>query len=378
MRVMFNGYAKPEVGGPQGYALVFQSEMRARGFDVVGIMLRRPETGLSGGNRIQIAQDSVRLYEVDLGTSQVVYGIEPGLPPVTLEAIDRLVSILKSEAPDVLVLNGFSLANACLAKAATFLKIPLIFSHHGFWSAEIPGTLPQAAQERMRKMEQEAIRDAHVNVYLNEWSIGRAREAYPATIRSDDLVIPLPFNPVFLRTSKAAIASDGRPLVGFVARWDPIKNIGLVRAFAESAKDMRIVSPIRIGGRKSLQDEEELFRTAVEPLEPMSQETLAGLYRSCDLLILPSRFDVSPTVVMEAALQGRGTIISDGVGWLPTYERLGMEDWIVRDPTPERLEAAVRRCLGKPVPSAFVDEILERHHPDRVFDAWASLLTSRI
>lgn len=352
--------------------------MRARGIETIGIVFQSPESGALDRARVDTAHGPIHHYVLDLHAYEVAYHPEPGWPPAVIQAADRVVEILRAEKPDAVVLNVCSAANAYLARAATLLRIPIFFYHHGLWAAEMASTLPAVALERMRKMESDAIREARTNIYLNEWNIQRVRETYPETSRNDDEVIPLPFNPIFLQHASPTIASDGRPIIGFVARWDPVKNIRLVREFAESARDLHVVSTISIGGRKSLQSEEQPFRSAVDVIEPVSQEALAGLYRSCDLLILPSRFDMLGGVVMEAALQGRGTIISDGVGWVPVYERLGMEEWIVRDPTPERLEAAVRRCLGKPVPQVFVDEILEHHQPDRVFDALASLLTTRI
>ncbi|WKZ28888.1 MAG: glycosyltransferase family 4 protein [Patescibacteria group bacterium] len=378
MRILFNGYAKPGVGGPQCHASGFQVALRARGFDAVGIVLRRALDGAEQPSRIETPSGPMHQHFLDLATNEALRRPEPGLPPAVEAAAERVVEILSSEAPDALILNGFSLANAYLAHAAERLNIPFYFSHHGFWFAEIPAALPLAAQARMRAMESEAIRAARANVYLNAWSRERVEEAYPGSRRQDDVVIPLPYNPVFLNEAAPSIASDDRATVGFVARWDPIKNIGLMRAFAQAAMDVRVLAPIEIGGRKSLAAEEDAFPSVVQIMPPLPQEALPGFYRSCDLMVLPSRFDVSPTVVMEAALQGRGTVISDRVGWVETYERLGMEDWIVRDPSPERLETAVRRCLGKPVPKRFRDEVLDHHHPDRVFDAWASLLTSNV
>ncbi len=378
MRIVFNGYAKSGVGGPQCYASGFQVALRERGFDVVGIVLRRSVDGDEAPSRIETPSGPMHHYVLDLATHEALHRPEPGLPAAVEAAAGRVLEILASEAPDALVLNGFSLANGYLAHAAERLGIPFFFSHHGFWFAEIPATLPFEAQARLRAMESGAIRAARANVYLNAWSRARVEGAYPGACREDDAVIPLPYNPVFLNEVAPAIAPDDHSTIGFVARWDPIKNIGIVRAFAQAAQDLRVIAPMSVGGRDSLLNEEKAFRAAVGVVDPLPQEALPGFYRSCDLMILPSRFDVSPTVVMEAALQGRGTVISDQVGWVDAYVRLGMEDWIVPDPTPERLEDAVRRCLGKPVPKTFSDEIIERHHPDLVFDAWSSLLTSRV
>ncbi|GEM_PF-3141114 len=377
MRVIFNGYAADGVGGPQRYASAFQAAMRDRGIDAIGLAMRKPSGSESDPVELRHPHGVTRLHFLEIATRAAVFDPEPGTPAAVADAAEAVVGLLEREKPDAVVLNGFSLTNAYLARAAGLLGIPFHVSHHGFWFAEIPATLPEAAQARMRKMEADAIREATANIYLNDWSVARVREAYPDAAREDDIVIPLPYNELFREPAAPTLPPDPRPTLGFVARWDPIKDVALVRAFAESASDLRVVSPIRVGGRPSLASEEDAFRRAVSVVDPLSQAELAGFYRSCDLMLLPSRFDVSPTVVMEAALQGRGTVIAPTTGWIDAYERLGMEDWVMRERTPEGLAAAVRRCLGRPVHAPFAEEIKERHSPGRVFDAWASLISSR-
>lgn len=352
--------------------------MRDRGFDMVGLVLENASPAETSLDPV-ISHESfgeVHTYRLFSASQQAVYDPTPGIPEDVEVAADRVLEVVKLEAPDLIVISGFSLKMWYLARAAMRLKIPYLMSHHGMWFAEIAPTLPQAAQDRMRRMEFEATMGAVQNVYLNHWSITQLRQEYPQSDRDNDVVIPLPFNPIFLEPTPPmdlSVEEGSLPIVGFVGRWDPIKNPALIREVAERSSTWRIVAPLIVGQRASLQDEEEKFLRAVRVIPPLAPESLAKFYRACDLLILPSRFDVNPTVVMEAALQGKGTIITNTVGWYDAYVRHDMTDWIAQ-PTVESLYQAIEHNLGTPCPSSFIDEIREHHHPDRVFDAWAELL----
>ena len=378
MRVVFNSYQTFGAGGPQKYASLFQSELRKRAIDVVGLALVQQTHGAramkpfwkheEGGDRF--------IAHLNLESECVVRSARPGIPKIVRDVARKVTRILATLKPDQVVLNGFSLSNWYLAQAATNLRIPFHFSHHGCWFAEIPTTLPKAAQTRMLSMERWATEHADTNIYLNPWSQSQVRKAYPGARRTNDLIIPLPFNPLFLkRAPRLPIQKNKRPVVGFVGRWDPIKRVDFVRKLAERMPHIQFICHTHVGGRKSLMDEENRFSKAVHVLKPVSQTLLPAFYRACDLLILPSRFDVSPTVVMEAALQGRGTLISPEVGWTDAYAKNDMDTWIVRKTDLATWQHAIEQHLKKKPGPAFRTHLLKAHHPKTVFDAWASLIS---
>lgn len=377
IRVLTNQYFSQTVGGPQRYGPLFMEALRSRGFDTIGIILKPLPKEEKGPMRVDIHSEpwgEIHTIERFLGLNVMLNDLGEPYPVEINEILSDVTSAVERIAPEVIVLSGFGVSNWYLAEAARRLGIPFVLSHHGFWFHEI-GNAPAAIQPRLLRMEQSATEQAAVNVYLNTWSRQLMHQHYPTTLREDDHVIPLPYNPVFLEdVEPLPLDVSEKIVVGFVARWDTIKNVVVVRELAEQARDMYVISPMRIGLRTELKEEEQRFREVVDVREPMLPEDLVRLYRRCDVMILPSRFDVSPTVVMEAALQGKGTIISPNVGWIDLYERHHMNDWVVRDVTAQHLEEAIRTCHALSPPRAFLDEIREKHHPDRVFDLWSSLI----
>lgn len=377
-RVLTNQYFSMTVGGPQKYGPLFMSALRARGHEAVGLVLKPLPKEKNGPPHIQIHHEEWgEVFDVErfLGLNMMMKEAGDPFPEGIPEILDDITNIVSRVAPDCIVLSGFGVTNWYIAEAARRLGIPYILSHHGFWFQEI-GNSPKDIQPRLLDMEREATERAVMNVYLNEWSRRVMHHQYPSTIREDDLVIPLPYNPIYLNpATPLPLVAPGKIVVGFIGRWDPIKNVVVVRELAERAKDVHIITAMRIGLRSELKEEEDLFKSVVDVRDPLPPEDLARLYQRCDLMILPSRFDVSPTVVMEAALQGKGTIISSNVGWVDLYERQHMHDWILQGVTSELLERSIRLCHGFTPPQDFLDEIRKNHHPDRVFDRWSALIT---
>src|SRR3989344_5281085 len=102
MRILFNGYAKSGVGGPQCHASGFQAALRARGFDVVGIVLCRKINDAVSSSRIEASSGPTHQYFLDLATEEALRNPEPGYPAGVQTAMERVVEILASEATDAL------------------------------------------------------------------------------------------------------------------------------------------------------------------------------------------------------------------------------------------------------------------------------------
>ncbi len=354
MRILTNIYEDKHVaGGPQRYAPSFVRAMQERGHHVVGFFLK----GLLGST-----------YKA--AVSAAVGDARPGMPEALEEARAALAPLVRDARGDVLVLHGFSLANWLLFDAARSQGVPCVVARHGFWYKEIGSALPPAVIRRMEEMERESLAGAACNVFLNAWSVGKMEERHPGILGDRTAVIPLPYDPAFADPAPVSATANR---IGFVARWDPIKNIPLVRAFAEAYPSYDVVALTRVGGRRPLEQEEEPFARAVRVLPPVEPSELRSFYASCAALILPSHFDVNPTVVMEAALQGRATVITDGVGWADLYRAHGM-DALITEPNADALAAAVKEAVARPLPASFVNDIRERCAPDHVFDAWHDLI----
>src|SRR3989338_71757 len=170
-----------------------------------------------------------------------------------------------------------------------------------------------------KDIEKEAAETASTNIFLNEYS----REVFQNTVRPDvmrgSIIIPLPHSGWPFTGNFIPQKRDAR-ILGVVARWDRIKNQGAILAVAEEVNRQRLPWRIRsvteIPDTPVQADFKARYRELIDILPHMKREALREFYGSVDMMILPSHFDVSPTVVMEAVSVGIPTLISPNVGWV--------------------------------------------------------------
>jgi glycosyltransferase involved in cell wall biosynthesis len=114
----------------------------------------------------------------------------------------------------------------------------------------------------------------------------------------------------------------------------------------------------------------------------MSPDLLKQFYQEQDVLIVPSRFDVSPTVVLEALTQGIPVIISKNTGWVDVFKQFGLGSMII-DPTASG--ARIAQVIGKLQNqhpeyrsrySKLRTHLLSQHNPRRVFAQYLALFKS--
>lgn len=111
-------------------------------------------------------------------------------------------------------------------------------------------------------------------------------------------------------------------LLSFVGRLSPEKNIdGLIKALHEYSFDFKLIV-IGDGPEKAklekLAEKLDLQRQVIFWGQESHTETLA-IMKSCDALILPSKTEVFPTVVLEALALGR-PVIATNVGGVAEVE----------------------------------------------------------
>jgi hypothetical protein len=78
---------------------------------------------------------------------------------------------------------------------------------------------------------------------------------------------------------------------------------------------------------------------------------------------------------MEAALQGRMTVISPNVGWVSEYKRLGLGEWIVDFNKPKQAIEKIVSLISKnnEAVAKFVRSIETKHGARPVFEAYDKL-----
>jgi phosphatidylinositol alpha-1,6-mannosyltransferase len=152
---------------------------------------------------------------------------------------------------------------------------------------------------------------------------------------------------------RAALGLESAEVVLFVGRFAPLKNVSLlIEAFAllrgdrprarlvlvgEGALEGRLRSEARRLGIESA----VLFAGARPPHE------LPSYYAAADVFALPSSFDNSPNVLLEA-MACELPVVATRVGGVPRYVQDGQNGLLVEPGQPAALAAALARVLDDP------------------------------
>ncbi len=382
------GSKKQIKGGPANFAKYFSAHAAKEGHSWIGIVQR-----MTSGRRVFLRKlgekpncEYVGCFLVSDRIEEFLHAKRTVDPCVYFEAeIDRLACFLEEQRADVVFLNGYSLFSWMVLRAAWKKQIPLVVQHAGILTIEVTlykHLYSSAARKMLIEMERDTARYATKQVFLNEYSREVFQEQVAPLERARTQIIPLPY---------AETANASRPLtqvsvdpassvrIGCVARWDRIKNhkavLELAKEIERQKRPWSIESVTTVPPTNKFLAFKKAYQKRIRVTPPMDAEALRAFYRRMDVLILPSLFDVSPTVVMEAAHEGRLTLIAPQVGWVTEYRAHGLESCIVDFSNPvnvvKQLEQALLHTNIRPF-----QVYMEQHHaPREVFQAYIRLFT---
>lgn len=394
MRILSNGYRakrnkKVFYGGTRNFNPLMMRELNRLGHQVVNLnihgktkvddkfLLRQEDKGKNPSWFLKLRLNLVDIYSAKKGKI-------PDSLNKPLETIKQVIIGLK---PDIVMLNGFSVINWFIMRAAYELKIPVVVGHHGLWFKEfgnINDNMSKATQDILRAMEKDAARMTAMQVFLNDFSRQEFAKNLIKPRPGHSTIIPLPYNPVFAKAKgkslKPKFFDTDMIKVGMVSRWDPVKAPQNFLRFAREARRQKM--PLEFYAVLKLKDKhpkiekyKKGFEDEIKIIPQLPQEELPEFYRQMDVLLLPSNFDVSPTVVMEAALMGRMTAISPNVGWVSEYEKLGLGEWVIDFNNPKAATIKFMSLISKNKnsPAKFAKHIKDKHSPKEVFKAYDKL-----
>ncbi len=296
------------------------------------------------------------------------------------DAIDRIAEEFTLLKPDVFFLNGFSAKAYLLFRAAVKAGIPVVSAHHGLWFLEAfaHAIIPQEAILRRKAAERDIVASSAKNIFLSPLS-KRVFEEYVGKIPPQHFsLIALPYNPLFAEQPDAPMPLHKKIRVGIVGRWDPIKNH---HAYLELTKKARaqgldwefvavtLLNP-QVEALANIHDEYSDFITVYPHMDP---KELRELYRTLDIVVVPSHFETFCGVVMEAILQGKPVLISSGVGWVDAFEEYGLAHWITSFEDPAFVIEKIKQMVHEVPPQKLIDDVLRENSPEVVFAQYERL-----
>lgn len=299
--------------------------------------------------------------------------------------LQTLRRFIRKTKPDLLFLNGFSVYAWLLLAAAHEEALPIVIQHAGIAKMEFDTYKHLYTVQGRRillEMERDIVRFASKQIFLNKYSQDVFANVVSKIPPDQAICIPLPYERgIIEKASRRSQVRSTRGLhIGCVARWDRIKNHQAIFALAQAIQTQKlpwsITTVTKILPTAADRTFKDRYAKMIEVIAPMDRSALKAFYRTLDVLILPSHFDVSPTVVMEAALLGKPTLIAPTVGWVSEYQACGLDHWIIDFSDPEQVITRLKQLMGTPVPPTFKKFLQKTHAPDRVFRAYLSVFTS--
>ena len=397
MKIFSNGYPTnmPNAeavsqGGPANFARLFSTFVTSNtSHSWVGIMVSH-----SKSKTIRIKKsfsfpqrDYFKFYLPKKYYRLITQANKVADPAIILEKpIKRLASLIKKENPDVVFLNGFSLFNWILLKAAVEAKVPIAIQHAGIWTKELnlyKHIYTKAGLKIMKQMEKDSTYLCSAEVFLNTWSRDYYQKHVAKKISGTVGIIPLPFDFASFaslpKSQKKSVLSHLRPglKIGTIARWDRIKNhkafLSLARAAKREGLPWQFYSVTKIPENTRFAASKKSYEKNIKVVRSLDRVGIYDFCRAMDLLILPSLFDVSPTVVLEAVSVKTPIVISGNVGYAHDFKESGAKDWVIDFKDIKKAKEKIKKIMQKPLPQTLQNQIKVNHGHEKVFLSYLNL-----
>jgi glycosyltransferase involved in cell wall biosynthesis len=381
------GSDKPAKGGPANFAKRFKEFLRGDhhwiGLIVSFPLVKSPsiksirEKGQCRYYHLSVPLESVRTIEharKNLDT-EIIFE----------KSINKISSLLRKTKPDVIFLNGYAVSNWLLLKAAQKEKIPIVVQHAGVWTKELEmyhDFYSKTGQKLLAGMENELSEIVDAEIFLNSWS----RRYYDANVVRTDKrkshIIPLPLDFDSYKNSLGRKKPNDTLNIGIVARWDRIKNHEAIANLAEQAmKDglpWKFHSVTVIPDTNKKKQLKDLYRKNIKIVPPLTQNGIKRFCQKMDLVILPSHFDVSPNIVLEAIGCGTSVAISKNVGFVDDFKENDAKGWIIDFNLPKSAIKKISKIANRPMPLILSKKLISKHQSSKVFLTYIKLFQNLI
>jgi L-malate glycosyltransferase len=244
----------------------------------------------------------------------------------------------------VVVAHSFDFyANVMLIPAARLAGVPLVIGSHR-QLGDLLSPMKRRVQAALFRLCDRVICNSHAaSKALIEHGLPSSKVA----------VIPNGISDAsFARTEPALPRSSDILRVGMIARMnDPCKNhVAFLRVAARLAANVSNVEFLLVGDgllRPSLEKMTQDLGLANRTRFLGNREDIPAVLASMDVLVLPSRSESLPNVIIESMAAGV-PVVATSVGGVPELVKEGETGFLVPPEDDDRLLAAVERLLASP------------------------------
>lgn len=244
--------------------------------------------------------------------------------------IRNLRRIIERESPDIISYSGTYTFPWLLLQASKKSDAKKVVT--------IDGIIELESSEPLRhEMGRDFINLRKFSYIFPSTLAKKTLESIHGVIFSKFLISPNGISPIFLNQPEKRQSDTRKAKIGFVGRFQPVKNPlymielsqqlkenGLpFEIFALSGSENNFTCEYKRNVAKKMESE------GIVLLPPHGEEELAEFYRKMDLLIVPSLFETHANVTLESLACGTPVCVSKNVGSSEILKKMGLEQLIV-------------------------------------------------
>ena len=315
------------------------------------------------------AEDAAQVPVVDVEPGFRVIHVSAGplepvprydLPALVEPFVEETTRLLDAGPPVEVLHANYWLSGAVAHKLKHLRDIPMVATFHTLARVKADAGIDDDPEQRAR-IEHEVIACADLMLASTDAEREQLAVHYGAVSDRVEVVPPGVDHSVFFpddaRVAKVRLGLDGRRVLLFAGRIQPLKGVGLaVRCLAELRDPDTML--LVVGGPSGLDGREELARVRelagelgvagrVQFVPPQPHTRLADFYRAADVCIVPSRAESFGLVALEAAACGT-PVVAASVGGLRSLVDDGATGFLVDDRDPAAYAAPVALLLEDP------------------------------
>lgn len=377
-------------GGPANFARLFYNDISFCSKNSwIGVMFKKSNFSSPRFKKIH-AFPGRTYYQMYLPKNELknITRAKPGTNPnkILKQTIDRMADFMKKANPDVVFLNGFGVFNWILLKAARQSSIPVVIQHAGILTKEVnlhKELFSLTGKKIMEEMEKDSTNLTQVEIFLNTWSKNYYFQNVAKRRDEHSYIIPLPFN---FSSFKQQVNENSRSIsfkldqkkfnIGVIARWDKIKNHSAILALAKEISKQNLSWQIHVVTKIPDQDtRKKEYEKYISVIPELDRVGILNFCRSMDLLIQPSVFDVSPTVVLEATASDTPIAISSTVGYVDDFISNESKDWVIDWDKAKEAVKKISKIKGRRMPHALRKYLMYHHDHGRTIKAYIDLFS---
>lgn len=288
------------------------------------------------------------------------------------EIISAYQTTIRSEKPDLVLVNGTYFMPWCLLLASERENIPVVLHYHGILAKEVQNW---KLKQRKIFLAMERCFDKKNIFYIFPSKMTKGvveKEVFKHKIKKS-AVIPNPVSAHFFDEENKV----ERRNIGIVSRWTGIKNVRFCEELADynSKNGNKFVVNVITDLDKNNKTYKKLSKL-VKFHKPKSNKKLASFYRNMGVVISPSHFETYGNVAKESIASGTPAMVNCNMGVAETFNNLGLNDWVIDFNSVKSVYDKIESVMGETVHIDVKDKMKELYMPHTIFDQIVSILTS--